>query len=251
MQVIVDGLLTNYKVSGTGKTVLLLHGWGDNLETYKELTNSLEKKYRVVSIDLPGFGKTQAPREAWDLSNYAYFLKEFFRKTEINKIYSVIGHSNGGALSIHAISVGAFETEKLVLLAASGVRDASGFKMTLFKILAKIGKIVTFWLPDGQKKRLQKRLYGTIGSDMLAVPELRETFKLTVRHDVQNDAKNITVPTVLIYGSNDRATPAETIGKRLHSLIPNSSLHVLSGAEHFVHHDQPANTIKLIEDFLR
>lgn len=251
MQVVVNGLLTNYKLSGSGRVVLMLHGWGDNLDTYAKLTNHLEKKYQVVSVDLPGFGKTQAPGEAWDLSDYALFLNTFLKKTNTKQIFSVIGHSNGGALAIHAISKGELVTNKLVLLAASGVRDSGSLKMTMFKIFAKTGKILTFWLPKSYKQRLQKKLYGTIGSDMLVMPELRETFKRTVRHDIQNDARKITVPTLLIYGSKDRATPAETIGQRLHNLIPNSSFQVIDNAEHFVHNDQFDQTINLIEDFLK
>src|SRR5688572_7545347 len=103
MQVIIDTLLTNYESTGTGKVVLLLHGWGDSHETFARLASALAENYQVVRLDLPGFGKTEPPKEPWNLNNYARFLKEFLKKLNLVP-YAVIGHSNGGALAIHAIA---------------------------------------------------------------------------------------------------------------------------------------------------
>lgn len=249
MQIIVDGLLTNYERTGKGQLVLLLHGWGDELATFRDLQKQLTKKYQVTSLDLPGFGKTEAPKGVWGLEEYANFVKSFLAKTEIKQVYAIIGHSNGGALAIKGLANGSLSASKLILLAAAGIRDKHRFKKLLTKAVAKTGKVATFWLPDHKKKSLQKKLYGTVGSDMLAVPHLQDTFKKTVAQDVQTDAKKIQTPTLLIYAAEDKAVPVE-YGQLYAKLIPNSKLEVVPEAEHFIHHDQPEAVTKSIEDFL-
>src|SRR4051812_17635719 len=113
--------MTNYQLSGKGKLVLLLHGWGDSAEGLGDLAKRLSRHYQVLVADLPGFGATQAPRDIWDLDNYAEFIESLLIKLELKQPYAVIGHSNGGALAIRAISLGRLKPQKLVLLAASGV----------------------------------------------------------------------------------------------------------------------------------
>ena len=76
----------------------------------------------MVAVDLPGFGGSEAPPAAWDLDDYAAFLEAFLRKLALDWPYAIIGHSNGGALAIRALSSGTLKADKLVLLAASGVR---------------------------------------------------------------------------------------------------------------------------------
>lgn len=249
-KIVVDDLLVNYHQSGKGKGILLLHGWGDNLETFNKLTDELNHKNKVTSLDLPGFGKSQVPGEPWDLDDYAKFLKNFVKKTGA-KPAVIIAHSNGGALAIRALALKEISAQKLVLLASSGVRKGGGIKRAGIKAVAKVGKISTVWLPRSTRAKLQKKLYGTVGSDMLVVPELKETFKRTVRQDIQEDAAKLTQPTLLIYGERDKATPIVGVGSRLRHHIKNSHFVVLHGAEHFVHHDQPDRVAELIKDFIQ
>lgn len=250
MQVVVSNLMTRYERVGAGKPVVLLHGWGDSLETFKAITPQLSGHYDLISVDLPGFGKTDPPQATWDLGNYAQFLKVFLEKLDIQP-YAVIGHSNGGALAIHASALETLKMERLVLLAPSGVRDRQKIQRLITKIIAKVGKVATFWLPLSTRQKLQKKLYGTVGSDMLVAPHLQETFKRTVRQDIQQDARQLNLPTLLVYGDADIATPVEPIGQRLHKLIKGSRLEIIEGADHFVHQAEPMRVSKLIQDFLK
>lgn len=249
MQAIVDDLLANYDLKGKGKLVLLLHGWGDNVHGLSALQTQLAKKYQVLAVDLPGFGNSQPPAAAWNLDNYAAFLADLLQKLDFKQPYAVLGHSNGGALAIRAASLGQVQPEKLILLAAAGVRTSQPLRRTALKIIAKTGNLATIWLPERQRRALRKRLYGVAGSDMLVVEHLQETFKKTVRQDVQADAAKITVPTLLLYARDDPAVPLVD-GERFHALIKNSHLEILENAGHFVHLDQPQAVLRLIEDFL-
>lgn len=251
MQAVVDSLLTHYNKKGQGKkTVLLLHGWGDSSNTFKQLQDNLADNYSVIAVDLPGFGQSQIPNDVWSLDNYARFVRTFLKKLSEENLYAVIAHSNGGAVAIRALALEAIAPKKLILLASAGIRDRQKLRKLGLKIIAKTGKVATFWLPAHHKRKLQKKLYGAAGSDMLVVPHLQETFKITVRQDVQNDAKKINIPTLLIYGQNDKATPPE-YGKIYQNLISGSQFEVVEDAGHFVHHDQAEQVAKLIGEFLR
>lgn len=250
MQIVVDKLLTRYELSGKGKLVVLLHGWGDDHRTFSGLRKELEGNYQVLALDLPGFGETQRPPEVWDLDNYAEFVKDALAKLELGQPYAVVGHSNGGALAIRAFSLGALRPQKLILLAASGVRTGQRTKRFFLKIVAKVGDVATIWLPERYRQALRKSLYGVAGSDMLVAPELEDTFKKTVRQDVQADAVTVDAPTLLIYAADDDAVPVDD-GRQYNSLIKNSQLQVIDSAGHFVHHDQPEQVTKLIKGFIK
>ena len=250
MQAVVDNLLTNYAKVGNGPLVLLLHGWGDSLATYDELQKSLSANYTVVSLDLPGFGSTQAPAKAWKLDDYAKFVSQFLKKLNLQTPYAIIGHSNGGSLAIYGLAQNTLSAQKLILLGAAGIRDKQKIRRLLLKVVAKVGKTVTFWLPVQTKRQLQKKLYGAAGSDMLTVPHMQETFKQTVRQDVQTEAAKLQLPTLLIYGQNDKATPP-SYGKVYNQLIKGSRLEVIPDADHFVHQTQAAKVLAFVEDFLK
>lgn len=241
--------MTNYQLSGKGRLVLLLHGWGDELKTFRELAAGLAAQYQVLAVDLPGFGGTQAPQTVWDLDDYSRFLGILLAKLGLKQPYAVIGHSNGGALAIRSVSLGDLKPDKLVLLAASGVRTNNPLRRFVLKVIAKTGNVATFWLPEGQRRQLRKYLYGVAGSDMLIAPHLQDTFKKTVRQDVQGDAAALTVPTLLVYAAQDDAIPLAD-GRQYHSLIKGSKLEVIEAAGHFVHHDQPVQVNRLVKEFL-
>ena len=183
------------------------------------------------------------------MDNYAQFLEAALNKLELKQPYAVIGHSNGGALAVRAVSLGRLKPQKLILLAASGVRTNNQFKRLFLKIIAKTGNLATLWMPERYRQALRKSLYGAAGSDLLVMPELQDTFKKTVRQDVQADAVVIDVPTLLVFAANDDAIPVAD-GKQYRQLIKNSRLEIIADAGHFVHIDQPGQVTKLIEEFL-
>jgi pimeloyl-ACP methyl ester carboxylesterase len=250
VNVIVDELLVNYQLSGSGKLVVLLHGWGDNGAGLEVIQTSLSRTYQVLSLDLPGFGGTQPPKTVWDLDNYARFVAATLTKLKLADPYALIGHSNGGAIAIRGLSLGLLKPQKLILIAAAGIRTGASLKRLLLKIIAKTGNLATIWMPERYRRNLRESLYGVAGSDMLVAPELQETFKKSVRQDVQADAASITIPTLLIFGENDRAVPVRD-GHTYKALIVGSVLEIVSDAGHFVHLDQTDKTNRLIQEFLK
>lgn len=245
---VVDGLLTTYYQAGKGPVILLLHGWGDNAQTYQGLASTLSGRYTLLAPDLPGFGQTDAPKDAWNLDTYAKFCQNFLTKIGQTKLYGVIGHSNGGSVAMRAVATQRLQPDKLVLLASAGIRDSFNGRKKAVRMIAKAGKLLTAPLPDSAKKKLKRQVYSAVGSDMLVAEHLQETFKKIVIDDVQLDAKSITTPTLLIYGKNDTATPP-AYGRRFAELLKDSRLEILP-AGHFIHHEQAEQVNELVREFI-
>lgn len=249
MQIIVDEMLTHYERAGKGPVILVLPGWADTSLSWQPLQKLLSGKYDVIVMDLPGFGGSQQPDTAWGLDEYARFAGMFVQKLGIKHIYAVVGHSNGGALAIRALSQGHIACDKLVLVAGAGIRAVQHGRKSVLKVVAKTGKAFTRPLPQSMRQKLRARLYAAAGSDMLVAEHMQETFKRVVGDDVQQDAGHIQVPALLLYGDQDDQTPPG-FGETYHELIQRSKLVILSDADHFLHVHQPAKLAEEITGFL-
>jgi pimeloyl-ACP methyl ester carboxylesterase len=249
MQIVVDKLLTRYDRSGKGKPIVLLHGWADQASGLAVLNSKLIDHYEVIAPDLPGFGGTEMPAEAWGLDDYAAFVEHLLQKVGIIDVYAYIGHSNGGAIAIKGLAGGRFKAKKLILLSSAGIRDLKSKRKAIVKTVARAGRLLTTPLPASVQSRLRRTLYQWIGSDMLAAEHLSSTFKKIVADDVRTAAGQLKLPTLLVYGEDDQTTPP-VIARQFHLLIKNSSLKMIPTAGHFVHRDQPAAVIKVVEEFL-
>lgn len=248
MQIIVNDLLVHYELKGSGKTILLLHGWGDSLRGMDNLSKELSLKYQVLAINLPGFGGSQVPAVAWDLNAYADFVASMLQKLNL-KCYAMIGHSNGGAILIKGLSEKKLGAEKLILLASAGIRNGRSTRNNVLLLISKSGKIMTSPLSFKTKRLLRQKLYQKVGSDMLVNENLKETFKKIINDDVRLAATSIKIPTLIIYGDLDKSTPL-AYGEIFQKSIKQSKLEIIVGAGHFVHQEKSVEVLKLIESFL-
>lgn len=249
--VVVQSLITGYTVvePSDDKLVLLLHGWGDSGSTFDKIINGLPKMYGFVCLDLPGFGRTESPKETFTLERYAQFIRDFLEKIGADDLYAIIGHSNGGAIAIRGVADGLLKPKKLILLASSGVRSTYNGRKKILRLTAKAAKIPIKVLPLLVQQKLKKKAYQTIGSDLFVAEDLQETFKQIVSEDLVERAARVKVPTLLVYGTEDMATPL-SYGELFHSRILHSQLQVVTGAGHFLHHTHSDDVVEKINHFL-
>ena len=93
----IDDLSINYEINGAGEDVLLIHGWGSDLRCFANLSNLLMTKYRVISIDLPGFGKSSMLKNSFSVDDYADIIIKFLNELKVSNVI-LIGHSYGGRI---------------------------------------------------------------------------------------------------------------------------------------------------------
>lgn len=250
MKIVVDGQLIEYTSEGKGKVVVLLHGWGVDSTSFGGITRYLAEKFQVVRLDFPGFGGSPKPSSAWYVSNYASLVAGFIAKLNLD-VYAFIGHSFGGRVIIKGISTKKFSAHKLVLIDTAGVKPAKSLKKHMYKLLAKTGKAATS-LPGLRKLRpaLREKLYGAAGStDYLHANEMQQIFLNTINEDLLPLVRDIQLPTLLLWGENDKDTPVSD-AFTLASHLADSHVVVVPNAGHFVFNDDPKAVQKELESFL-
>ena len=204
----------------SGKNIVLLHGWGQNIEMMDPIGKRLQKDFYITIIDLPGFGKSSEPTYGYTVYDYFEIVDELLRKLKI-KNPIMIGHSFGGRISIiYAAKKG---VEKLVLLASPFKRSVkkNTFKIKLLKFLKKVPVVKE--LESYMKTKIGSRDYRN------ATPIMRLILVNTVNEDLTEYLKQIESPTLLIWGDLDTEAPLED-AKYAETIMKDAGLIIYQGA---------------------
>ena len=172
MKINIKNMDVNYIQYGKGKkNVVLLHGWGQNIQMMDPIGKRLENLATITIVDLPGHGESSEPQNALTIYDYCDILKELLDKLKIKKPI-LIGHSFGGRVSIcFAAKYGA---EKLVLLGAPCIRKNQKVSAKT-KVLKGLKKVPVLNKLEGfAKKHIGSRDYRA------ASPIMREILVNTV-----------------------------------------------------------------------
>lgn len=248
MKTIVDGLVIEYADEGEGDVLLFLHGWGDSHRTWDDLAAQLSASYRIVRPDLPGFGASTRPRDAWSVGDYAVFVSSLCTKLGIAPRV-IVGHSFGGRIAIKGAAEHILSPEKIVLIASAGNAHRRTLRNALFLVVAKIGKCVSLLLPRVQREALRRRLYASAKSDYAGTGAMRDIFLRTIREDLSEAARRIESPVLLVWGEADRITPLSD-GRRLAACIAHATFLSYPGAGHFVHREGALDIARDITAFI-
>ncbi len=234
MIVNIDGLNINYIVEGEGSPVVVLHGWGANIETVIPIVNVLKSSHQVYAIDLPGFGKSDEPHDVFGSFEYAEIVKKFIDHFNLEKI-SLIGHSFGGKLSIIISSTYKDYVDKLVLIDSAGLipkRTLSyHIKVKSYKLAKKLYRLFFFWKKESEVAEIINRRFGS-DDYKNSSGIMRKILVKVVNEDLSNLLSEIECPTLLIWGDLDDATPLYQ-AKIMEEKINNSGLVVLEGTGHY------------------
>jgi pimeloyl-ACP methyl ester carboxylesterase len=251
MRVNIEEIELNYICEGQGKDVLILHGWGANINTVLSIFNLLKPHFKVYALDLPGFGKSTEPKEVFGSEDYARIVKKFMDKMKIQKII-LIGHSFGGKVSIWLGSKYPEMVDKIVLIDSAGLKNKRNFKyyakVYSFKTLKFFYKTIFFWI-DADKR--MEKFYKKFGSadyrDANGI--MRKILVKVVNEDLKPILKNIKSPTLLIWGDKDTATPLY-MGKIMEKEIADSGLVVLENTGHYSYLDDYNRFSIILKAFL-
>ena len=228
----------NYIQYGKGKDVVLLHGWGQNIQMMDPLGKNLCENNRITILDFPGFGGSETPNFAYNISDYTDLLHEFLESLGIDNPI-LIGHSFGGRVAISYASV--YKVEKLVLFGSPFmVRIQTNLKTTILKKLNNISFL----------SGIAEFMKNHIGSDDYrnANGVMREILVKTVNTDLTENVKKIKVPTLLIWGENDEAVPVSE-AQELEKLLIDGALIVLPGT-HYCYLENLGRVVSILENFL-
>lgn len=238
----VKNINLNYTRYGNndGKTIVLLHGWGQNIEMMKPVGDHLKNAFDIIIIDLPGFGQSSEPNCVWSVYDYAECIHELLDSLNI-KIPILIGHSFGGKVSLAYASM--YNVEKLVLFASPYKPEIEKLPLKT-KVLKCVAKIKFL-------KPLVEFFKGHMGSTDYknASPMMRKILVETVNLDITESVKKIKCPTLLIWGDSDTAVSLKR-AYELEQMISDSGVVVYEGCTHYAYLERLGQTINVLKSFL-
>ena len=233
----------NYKDYGNknGDAIVYLHGWGQNIQMMEPIANPFEDNNRLIIIDLPGFGKSEEPKDTWLLDDYVEMVHELLKELKIDNPY-LIGHSFGGKISI--IYASKYKVKKLILL-ASPYKVKIKKQSAKVKLLKKLKKIPGF-------KTIAEKAKTKMGSVDYrnASPMMRTILVKHINTDVTELLSKIKCPTIAIWGTNDEAVPYQD-GIELEKHIKDFGLVTYEGCTHYAYLERLNQTVRVLQSFIK
>lgn len=250
----VQGLKIRYTQKGNGTPLLILHGWGGSSKSWEEVIDILSNKYMVICPDLPGFGESDTPKEAWNINKYMYFVLDFLKAVHIED-FILLGHSFGGGLSTKITAENPRIVQKLILCNAAVVRakERLSLRQRIARRSAKIMKpfVNNKFYKEKLKPRLSPIVYKIAGSyDYFSANDImKKTFKKIFAEDLRAYGTYIKKPTLVVWGENDKITPIED-AYAIKNIIDGAELNVVEGVGHAPHLKKPEELSQIIIQFL-
>ncbi len=239
-------VMVNYEEVGSGQDVILLHGWGQNIEMMEPLQKVLKEDNHVHVLDFPGFGASELPNTVWGVNDYAVMLEEYVKeKNIINPI--IIAHSFGARVAL--IYASRNDVKNLILTGAAGIRPKRGFKYYYKTYTYKLAKR---FLSLPYFKQYKDQLLKTAGSSDYQNTSgvLRGIFVKVVNEDLTKYLDKIKARTLLIWGETDTATPL-WMGKVMEDKIPNATLVVFKGIGHYAYYYRANEFLMAVDAFVK
>lgn len=261
-----------FRMAGSGPALLMIHGIGDNSDTWRTVLPELSKHYTVIAPDLLGHGKSAKPRGDYSVAGYANAMRDLLTVLDVDRV-TVVGHSLGGGVAAQFAYEYPERCERLVLVSTGGV---SRTVSPLLRLAAAPGVDLLMPVLSAPPMLMGGRLVGEVlrfldhglGLDVeeimrvfgsLPDAESRQAIVRTLRASIDWHGQVITmldraylvkdVPTLLIWGSKDAIIPVGH-GYDAHRAMPGSRLEVFEDAAHFPHHTDPARFLRVLRDFL-
>jgi pimeloyl-ACP methyl ester carboxylesterase len=247
----VSGLKTFYEDAGKGRTLLLVHGACSNTSIWVNQLASLSKKLRVIAIDLPGHGKTEASTDKGTIERYADHVAGFMQEIGLQK--AAIGGTSMGGMVVQQVSLKYHGiVDKLVLHDTAAKIPVSNEALELYrnhfestqKLLSELSfsKKTVKTNPALVRQHVQEDLK----TDRKVATD---DYEATSAVDFTSMIGKISIPTLIIRGADDLLIP-ESMTQFLHNKIKGSTLEVIPDAGHVNMIEKPDELNKIILRFM-
>jgi pimeloyl-ACP methyl ester carboxylesterase len=249
-----DGATVHYRDEGTGFPVVLVHGMSSSLHTWQGWTDILSKKYRVIRVDLPGFGLTGPnANNDYSIPYYVSFLNRFLDSLGVKECY-MAGNSLGGLITWNYALRYPDQVKKIVLLDAAGYPNKNPPFVALLARNKLLSSILRFITPKSIVEKSMQQVYGDPAKITDSATE--RYFKLTLRAG-NRDAfiafvngfrdtdtlpiQQVKTPTLIEWGEKDRWIAPED-AKKFNRDIKDSKLVTYPGVGHIPMEELPAKS---------
>lgn len=215
---------------GSGDTQFIwLHGWGHDLTAFQRMAGLFVGCGTHTLYDQPGFGRTPPLTEGASTKDYADQLATQLNST---KGAIIVGHSYGGRVAVQLAAHYPEKVKAIILIGGAGLKRhrSINFRLRAF-CLKKLGQLARF-CDTIFKTDFRSQYVSRFGSsDYKNAGPLRGTLVSAVNEDLSAEARAVSCPALMVYGSDDTETPPE-IGRKYETLIPIARFEELKGYGH-------------------
>jgi len=222
------------------ETILFLHGWGGDENSFAPILPFFEKQYKCLCPAMPMFqkdSKKDNPDSAWTLKDYAEFIENYLDENNIEKCH-ILAHSFGARVTTLLLNRNPDRYGRIILTGAAGIKKRKTLCVWLKIKSYKVRK----------KLFMNKKESGSTDYKKLT-DEGKKTFQKIIEYDLKGEISKIFHPTLLIYGGHDTATPVK-MGRKWAKLSKNSILVTYKKSGHFCYIDENSRFIKDSSEFL-
>lgn len=240
------------------ETILLLHGYLETLYIFNEFVEILEKKYRVIAIDLPGHGLSGSDKEINTMEFCASVAADVLKKSGVEKAY-VAGHSMGGYIAQNCLKLYPEMFKGLILLNSTPFADTPEKKEDRKREIelimsAKLGHLASLSIPKMYAPSNLRRLD----------EKIEETVEITETHDPNGivacikgmmeraETKDVLAKTekvMMVFGTEDKFIVGQT-RENLISEFPDATIVVIPETGHNSFIEAPEKVAEAIEEFV-
>jgi len=246
----------HYRMQGDGRALLLIHQTGMSSEEYSEVIPILAEEYRVIAVDLLGYGNSAVPPADYRIEDHAGSILEFLDVLEID-CASVMGHHVGSRVAAEVAATRPERVEKLILSGCPyyspaerkklredpkyqhiAIRDDGAFLTDLWQTYRHR------WGDGDIPPALLCRL---VAITMQALPRPYNIHDAVFSHDIEPKLRQLKCPTLLISGSKDVFYhKLEPVSR----LIADCRTQVIENAGYFICLEKPVELARAISGFL-
>jgi pimeloyl-ACP methyl ester carboxylesterase len=238
---------------GKGHPIVLLHGFPLSGEIWKDLAEKLTLSYRVVTIDLPGFGQSKILPAGFSLKDVAQKINESLEQIDIDKC-SLIGHSLGGYVALAMVKLRPELFTRLILFHSTPQADNEEKKESRNKVIEFVKKngVQTFtgnFIPPlfaDQNNSLVEKMK-TIALRASEESVVGYTMAMRDRADMTELLRQF--PTAVIAGEKDSVIKLDAV-KKLQETIPSLTVEVLANAGHMGMVEKPIEAAAIIKNLI-
>jgi pimeloyl-ACP methyl ester carboxylesterase len=263
----VDGVRTRYVTGGEGdETILFIHGFSSSLYSWRACLEPISKQYRVVALDLKGFGFSEKPESEYTTGEYVDFVIHFMDALKLDTA-TLCGNSMGGGIAWRTALKYPERVERLILVDAGGypsTRSGLPFIMKLGRLPGTDNLFSLFTTPGRIRSSLASAYYydeqvtertvdayyypmRTKGAMHAVLARMRNPRSDAV--EWHSRISELDLPTLIVWGAEDTWIPAED-ALRFHKDITGSRLKIIRDCGHLPQEETPEVFIMAVLDFM-
>lgn len=251
---VIDGVRIHYQEKGSGAPLVLIHGFSSSTYSWKDVFDPLSKNFRVIAVDLKGFGFSAKPDGDYTRRAQAVLVTHLLDYLKIDKAW-LAGNSMGGEVALNVALQSPQRVAGLVLIDSAGVTvSGSGSLAPGYLLVPVVGRIVTAFALRSDKlvrQGLEKSYYDDtkITADRVAAyyrplqSRAGQMAALRARTQagqlpIEQEIPEVSAPTLILWGAQDELIPVEA-GITMNKLIKSSKLVIFDNCGHVPQEELP------------